>query len=486
MLQRWLSPCLAVFTSCVVDVAPVGAFASPAAVPAGPSAGGAADAPAKADATAGVGAPHRYTLEECLALADRNFANLWAARARLALTHAQLAEAVWTPWFQWSATSVFGPSPVLFGTVVYAQSTQSSLNLTSLAPVPFLSFGLSGTVPIYTFGKIDASRDAAVANVRVSEWDLEKQRESMRMDVRRAYYGVQLARDAKYVIDGALGQLDKAATGVKDEIARGAPNVGEVDQLRLDAYRQEIAAQSLQAPKGEAYGLGALRFITGVADGFDVVDAPLTRPDRPLVAIVQYLEAARILRPDVNMARATVAARRAAAKSSRAKLFPDLNLALSSSFVATPGAPSQLNLWSSDAFNQFLYSFALAAQWGLDLLPKAARAEQAESQFEESRSLEAMAFGNAITEVEKAYADALEAKAREEALASAERDAKQWMAIVSDQIDLGTADEGALLEPLRSYGGTRVRHLYALMDYNVAMSSLALASGWDSAAPSGQ
>ena len=46
--------------------------------------------------------PHQNTLAECLALADRNFPNLWAARARLAYTHAQLEEARWTPWFQWS------------------------------------------------------------------------------------------------------------------------------------------------------------------------------------------------------------------------------------------------------------------------------------------------------------------------------------------------------------------------------------------------
>ena len=35
------------------------------------------------------------------------------------------------------------------------------------------------------------------------------------------------------------------------------------------------------------------------------------------------------------------------------------------------------------------------------------------------------------------------------------------------------------------YGNARVQHLYALMDLNVAMSNLALVSGWDSAAPSG-
>ena len=88
-----------------------------------------------------------------------------------------------------------------------------------------------------------------------------------------------------------------------------------------------------------------------------------------------------------------------------------------------------------------------------------------------------------MLEVEKAYADAVEAKAREEAWDKAEHIAKQWISTVQDHIDLGTWDERSLLEPLRSYANARAQHLYALMDYNVAMSSLALASGWDSAAP---
>jgi outer membrane protein TolC len=116
-------------------------------------------------------------------------------------------------------------------------------------------------------------------------------------------------------------------------------------------------------------------------------------------------------------------------------------------------------------------------------LPQAARARQAESQLEETRALERLSLGNATYEVEKAYADATEAKGREEAMDRAEHIAKEWISIAQDHIDLGTWDERALLEPLRAYGTARVQHLYALMDYNVAMSNLALTSGWDSAAP---
>ena len=56
---------------------------------------------------------------------------------------------------------------------------------------------------------------------------------------------------------------------------------------------------------------------------------------------------------------------------------------------------------------------------------------------------------------------------------------------MQDHIDLGTWADDALIAPLRAYANARVQHLTALMDYNIAMSNLALVSGWDSAAPGG-
>jgi multidrug efflux system outer membrane protein len=430
---------------------------------------------------------HQYTLTECLALADRNFPNLWAARARLAYAHAQLEEAKWTPWFQWTAQSSFGVAPSLQGSVLYPQANLQNRNITTLGNLqPFVGYGLSGVVPLYTFGKIETAREAAEANVRVSEWDMEKWRQSMRMDIRRAYYGVQLARDAREVFSDATDRLDKAIQGIREKVAKADPNVTDVDRLRLEEFRQEVLSQSLAPAKGEAYAMAALRFMTGVQTSFDVPDEPLKRPDRPLVSIAQYLEAARVLRPDVNMARAGIVARRALVEYNRAKLFPDLGLGAGADFVSTPSAVPQNNLWASDGWNHFYYYFGFGLKWSLDLLPQAARIDEAESQFEETRALERLALGNAMLEVEKAYADAVEAKAREETWDKAEHIAKQWISTVQDHIDLGTWDERSLLEPLRAYAGARGQHLYALMDYNVSLSSLALASGWDSAAPTAE
>lgn len=429
---------------------------------------------------------HEYTLDECLALADRNFPNVWAARARLAYTHAQLEEAKWIPFFQWSANAVFGATPPLLGSVVYPEATQYSKNITSFGDLsPAMHFDISGTFPLYTFGKIEAGWEAAAANVRVSEWDMEKTRQQMRLEVRRAYYGLQLARDGKYVFTESLDRIDKGIKGIEEKLAKSDPNVGDVDRWRLVVYRQDLAAQSLQAPKGEAYAMAGLRFLTGVESSFEVVDQPLRRPDHPLVSIAQYLEAARVLRPDINMARAGVVARNALVNLNRSKLMPDIGLAFAAGFTSTPSASPQYNLFAADPFNGFGYTVALGMHWSLDLLPQAARIQQAEAQLEETRSMQRLALGNAEFEVEKAYADAVEAKGREEAWDRAEHLAKQWIVTVQDHIDLGTWDERSLLEPLRAYGNARGQHLYALMDYNMAMSNLALVSGWDGTAPSG-
>jgi outer membrane protein, multidrug efflux system len=512
MLRQWrsslsLAPVLAALA--IVETAPVARADAPRAGASGPDEGAppsSAAAGSKGDGDlsdgSGFGAPsqnapativaHAFTLRECLALADRNFPNLWAARARLAYTHAQLEEVKWTPWFQWTAQSSFGVAPTLAGSVLYpfgpvGQTTLAQRNITTLGNLqPFVGYGISGVVPLYTFGKIETARDAAEANVRVSEWDMEKWRQSMRMDVRRAYYGVQLARDAHEVFVDAMDRLDKGIQGIREKLAKADPNVTEVDRLRLEEFKQEVISQSLTPAKGEAYAIAALRFMTGVQTSFDVPDEPLKRPDRPLVAIAQYLEAARVLRPDVNMARAGIVARRALVEYSRAKLFPDIGLGAGADFVSTPSAVPQNNAFASDGWNHFYYYFGFGLKWSLDLLPQAARIQEAESQLEETRALERLALGNAMLEVEKAYADAVEAKAREETWDKAEHIAKQWISTVQDHIDLGTWDERSLLEPLRSYAGARGQHLYALMDYNVSLSSLALASGWDSAAPTGE
>jgi outer membrane protein TolC len=430
---------------------------------------------------------HAYTLPECLALADRNFPNLWAARARLAYVHAQLDEAKWTPFWQWNVSSNVFVLGHLGGTPTYSTAPQSAKNLDVTQPLsPAFSADISGIFPIYTFGKISSVREAAEANVRVNEWDLEHYRQQARMDVRRAFYGAMLARDAGYILTDVLDRLNKGIEGIETKLRKNDPSVEEIDLLRLQVLRDGILARAGEPQKGERYAMAALRFYTGVQTAFDIPDEPLKRPDTILAPLVRYLTAARIFRPEVNMARAGIEARKAQVDLARAQYFPDFGIGLGASYAIAPSAtPQSGNFWANDPFNHFYAGAGIGIRWGLDLLPKSARVAQAESQLEEVRAQERMALGGIAVEVENAYGTVLEAKNREENWNNAEHRTKQWISTVQDAIDLGSKDEKALIEPLRGYMDARVNHVYALMDVNVALSELARVSGWDAAAPSG-
>lgn len=439
---------------------------------------------ATADAPPPATTSHRYTLAECLALTEHNHPNLWAARARLAFVHAQLDEAKWVPFWQWTANVGASVLPPITGTSVYTTSSPSARSISLTDGIePIIHFDISGVLPLYTFGKITAAKEAATAGVRVSEWDLEKTRQQARMDVRRAYFGLLAARDAAYLVSEIAGELDKAINGVKEKLAKDDKGVTEVDVLRLEVLKEEVSSRAGDAARGQTVAMSALRFLTGVESSFDIPDEPIKPPEVPLAPVVRYLAAARVLRPEVNMARAGVAARTAQVDLARARLLPDIGLLFGADYTRAPSATTQSTIWAFDPFNHFFYTVGLGARWSLDLMPAYARLNQAESQLEETRALQRLALGGLAAEVEGAYAAVVEAKGREEAWSRAEHKAKRWIATINGQLDLGTADEKALVEPLKAYINARAQHLIAIMDCNVTMSQLALSSGWDSSAP---
>lgn len=445
------------------------------------------DGPATPPPAAPAAKARTYTLSECLALADRNHPNIWAARARVGFARGQYDEAKWIPWFQWSATAQGGILPQIGGTVGYTAANPLSINPTFIGGYePFFQFRVDYTLPLYTFGKITAGREAAEANVRLQEWDMEKFRQLVRMDVRRAYFGVMAARDGRYLVKEVQAKIEKAIADITKRLEKNEAGYDEVDRMRLELYRDEIIARGGDAVKGETYGMAALRFMTGVQSDFDIPDEPIPRPTVPIAPVVSYLATARLFRPEVAMARAGIAARKAQLDLQRARFFPDFGLGLSAGYSVAPSVVPQSNINGALNWNYFYYGFGIGMRWNLDLLPNAARVAQVESQLEETRALERLALGGVAVEVENAYASVVEAKNREERWDHAEHKTKQWIVDVQSAMDLGTKDERALMEPLRWYVNTKFEHNRALMDLNIALSELARVSGWDSAAPVGR
>lgn len=420
--------------------------------------------------------PSGADLGRCLDLADRNHPDLMAARAKLAYVQAQLVEAYSAPFSQFKATGGVALAPTLRGNNVFSPNTDVALT-TSLGVAWRAS--LSGVLPLWTFGKITNLWDAAEANVDVNEAALEVARDEVRFEVRRAYFGMQFARDALDLLSDAKRQLQDAEQKLEESVEEGEAD--PVDLLKLQTFSADLDARHAEAERFLRIAKSGLRFYTGV-ENLQFRDEPLERSPHQLGGLQKYLDAARVYRPEVHMARAGIAAREAQVRLSRAQLFPDLGVGLSASLSAAPEIDNQINPFANDQANYFRYGVALVAQWNLDFVPAVARIDQAEAQLREALAQDRKALGGVAAEVENAYAEVVSYKKRLDAYERAQKLAKRWLVTVQQAIDIGGMEAKELIDPAKAYAEHRANVLRATMEYNLALAKLAQATGWDAIA----
>jgi outer membrane protein TolC len=260
----------------------------------------------------------------------------------------------------------------------------------------------------------------------------------------------------------------------------------DIDLLKLRMYRAELDARISEATRQEAIALSGLRYLTGSGSDVDVGEAPLRQIGHPLGPMVRYLDAARLYRPEVNMARAGVLAREAQQRIEQAKFFPDLALGVSFRYANAPQVTDQRNPFVKDQANFLAYGAAVVFRYKLDFLPQSARLAQASAQLEEIRATERYALGGVGTEVEQAYLEAKDAARRLDAYSRATSYAKQWLVQVQEGMDVGTFEDQDIVDPAREYATKRFLQLNATFDYNMALAKLALATGWDAVAADGE
>ncbi|MFO0760258.1 MAG: TolC family protein [Byssovorax sp.] len=419
------------------------------------------------------------SLPQILELAEKNHPNIAQARAKVAQARAQLDEAHFAPFSQFKLTGGVAIAPVLAGNNTFSPNTD--ISLTSSLGVAWRA-GIDGVIPVWTFGKITNLWEAAGANVKLNEASLEKERDAMRVDVRRAYFGLQLARDALLLLKDVRSALDKGRKSMQAQIDKdeGDP----IDLLKLDTYASELDVREAEAERWTTIALAGLRFYTGVSE-LDIPDAPLRPPKHQLGHVTRYLGAATLYRPEIAMVRAGLDARAAQVQIARAELFPDIGVGVQVGLAAAPRIAEQINPYVVDPGNYFHYGAALVFQWKLDFLPAAARVRFAEAQLDEVRAQQRFALGGVGAEVEQAYAEVVDWSKRVAIYGKAVATAKKWLITVQSGIDMGTVENKELIEPAKAYAQNRFNQLNAVMELDMAMSRLAKATGWDSIAPDG-
>ena len=444
------------------------------------------------------GSAKKLTLQELLDMARSANPGLRAGAAATEAMEAQLSEArrYWLPTGDF--TSLFGPSPVLrcqappnltkpsnlsdkeFREQNCASTSSGEAGLSNLSfSTIFTRTDVKLIQPVWDFGKISAGVTAAQEGVEVAKHREAGARADLDLNIRKAYYGLKLARELQSTLEDGSNYVDEAQKKIEEDLAKGTGTAVVGDKLRLRILRAEVDARILEAKKLANLARDGLRALLGpdAPADLDVDDedfAPVDIKDRP---VAYYEDQARYNRPEVRLLEHAVRAKHALADLERRKAYPDLVLIANGTLAYAGGVDDPQNAFMNHYFHSSSIGVAAALRMQLDLGPKIARASRTRAEAVESDYRRTEALGGVLFEVRKAYDELTEARNRTEAVHKGERAGKSWISAVSQSFAVGLAESRDFSDALNAFFQMRARYLQAVFDLNIAASTLARVTG---------
>lgn len=401
-----------------------------------------------------------------------------AANGAVSAAEARLDEATISPFFQFTARAATGLAPNARGIPGFTPDSQVP---TDQAWGPFFSGSVQGAIPLYTFGKLSAARDAARAGVTAATLGGRRARTQLQFDVRRAFYALQLALDTLQMISEGRGKLEKAVARVQEAEEDEDSDGDSFDLYRLQATLAEVDARFAEATNLEQAARSALRVLTGVKK-LRIPDCPIELVAYEPSELTRYVDRGRDSRPELGMLAAALEARRAEVDAQQARYFPDLALALQASQTFTPGRTDQSDPFIADPANFTSLGAALVAEWNLDLWGNSTRVRGAEARLAQTEAQNAQARDGVDIEIAAAHASLIETQQRAAAWARGHEQTRRWFVAAAQGYEVGAREPKDLIDALKAYFTARFSHLQAIHDHNIALAKLELTTG-DTLAP---
>jgi outer membrane protein TolC len=431
------------------------------------------------------GAAHakKYTLPELLEIARQASPGLQASAAATAAMEAQVTEVRrnWLP--QGDLLSLLAPSPNLRCIPSREECTSTQNNEVRLTNVSwnrvFTRTELRLIQPLWDFGKISAGTDAAKEGVAVAKERENATRADLEQNVRKAYWGMKLARDVLDMLDTGSGYVEDGQKKLEKDLEQGTGTASVTDKLRIRTVRAEVDARILEAKRGQGLAREGLRVLLGaqapsVIDVDDEAFEPLEVKERP---VTYYEDLARYTRPEARLLDHAVKAKNALADLERLRAYPDIILVGTAAFARAQDVDDPQNGFLNHYFNTTTAGIAAALRMQLDIGPKLARATRSTFEAAEIGYRRSEALGGIALEVRKAYGEMNEAAERIKAVQKGERAAKSWISAVAQNFAVGLAEARDLTDALVAFFNMRYRYLQAVFDYNVAVAALTRATG---------
>ncbi len=341
---------------------------------------------------------------------------------------------------------------------------------------------IEGYLPIYTFGKISSAKQAAAAGVRAGRAGIERARQEVALEVRRAYYAWLLAGSAIEVLedgDKKIKEVEKKLIKMLDDLNE---DVTDRDLFKLRYYAARVKALLAQTRQGQAVTLAALRFLTGIEDlgsNRQLAVVELDVPEFKAQPRSTYLAKAQTNRPELSMLAAGVDARKAAVEIEKASFYPDFfvggyfqgSWSWVQDFIENPLLNPGLTTYGGALLVGFRITF--------DIPQKMARLSEARASLTKIEIQASQAEQAVGLEIDRRLQDVQMAFENQKVQKKGHRAAKAWMRANLMSYGVGISDTKDLLDSIAAYANSKIELSKVSHDIQVALDRLRAATGED-------
>ncbi|HUI27791.1 MAG TPA: TolC family protein [Candidatus Kryptonia bacterium] len=415
--------------------------------------------------------PKRWTLSECIQAALTQSPDLAAAAADIAAAQARLAEADAGRYGELGYTQLFGLVNEAKGSPV---SSPNSKNDFFKGLGPFTRLDLHLSIPLVTFGKLQAALEAAQRGLDSERAHAQERRAEIIATTKQLYYGVLLARQLADILSDMQDALNKAVKTTEDRLAQKSRRVSELDLLKLKVGRARFAKGSAEVAASAQLAHSALARAVGAGgdESFEIADRKLQPVTLSLQPLEVYLNGALDRRPEWARVEAGLAAQQARVSIEEADYYPKIFFSTGVQYAAAGNHTEQDNPFAYDDFNYLRPVGVLGLNWDLNFFSTRAKVDQAKAELDRLRAQRREAETGLPLEVRKAYIEVTKARETMTAAEDGRKAGRGLLVLTVSNFDLALGSAEDLFNGLGSYTESSSDYLQSVHDYNVAVAAL--------------
>jgi outer membrane protein TolC len=439
--------------------------------------------PAPQAAPASQPAVPKLSIADVLRLTGERFAMVTDAEWQIEVQRAQKQQALWAFWTPIEVIGMIGgPTPEAKGNGQYVRteaSLQGDFNFGT--PGFFAGYRAQGAVPIMTFGKLSSLRALGGIGVNIAEANRERVRNEAKANAARAVLGHLMAKGFLDLVAESEKSLNDALKQAQRMVEQNSDQVSDNDIFMLKTLLGQVLARRPEATAGANQSREAIRFLTHSDKGAPIEIEPfdLHVPDAPLATVETLLTAAKDTRAELRMADRAIAARKEALWIKKAALFPDIFAFGYFTQNFTSNQDYQRNPFLNNISNEWTGGLAIGARITLDIPMKLAQIKEAEAELHKAENQLSAAEGFITLQVQKAYEDLKSARGQALELQKAEKSAKSWVVSSLLNFNSGLSQASDLFQAIRSFAESGALRRKAELDYHMAVTAIAEATGAD-------